>query len=86
MPTTKTFEEVLAIVNEIFVDVLENESIVLKYDSSAADIDEWDSLNHIALVIAIEKKFKIRFTAKEIQDFKNVGEMCDGIVSKLNRI
>ena len=73
----------MAIVQGIFIDVLERDTIVLRYESTASDIEEWDSLNHIALVVAIEKRFGIRFTAKEIQDYQNVGEMCAGILAKL---
>jgi len=83
MVQTNQLNEVLGTVNEIFIDVLENDSIVVQYETTADDIEEWDSLNHIALVVAIEKKFGIQFTAKEIQDFKNVGEMCEGIILKL---
>jgi len=83
MPNISQQEEVISKVNDIFIDVLENENIVLGYETTAEDIPEWDSLNHIALVVTIEKKFGIQFTAKEIQDFKNVGEMCNGIILKL---
>ena len=69
----------------IFRDVLDNDDIVLKPETTAADIEEWDSLNHIQLVVAIEKKFKIKFTASEIQAWKNVQDMCDSINNKLNR-
>lgn len=83
MQKNDQFNEVFKTVKEIFRDVLENEDIILQYETTASDVEEWDSLNHIALVVAIEKKFGIQFTAKDIQDFKNVGEMCDGIVLKL---
>lgn len=85
MLQTNQLNEVMETVNEIFIDVLENDGIVVKHETTAADIAEWDSLNHIALVVAIEKKFGIQFTAKEIQDFKNVGEMCEGIILKLQK-
>jgi len=70
-------------VNEIFIDVLDNESIVLSDQTTAADIDEWDSLNHIHLVVTIEKKFKVHFSSKEIQSWDNVGEMVDSIYEKV---
>jgi len=74
--------EILKQVNDIFIDVLDNEDIVLTYETTADDVEDWDSLNHIQLVVAVEKKFKIRFTSQEIQSWKNVGEMLDCIASK----
>jgi len=75
--------DVLAQVNTIFRDVLDNEDLVIEETSTADQVYEWDSLTHIQLVVAIEKHFKIRFTSSEITNFKNVGEMCDGIIFKL---
>lgn len=75
-------KEVLAKVNEVFIDVLDNEYIVLSYETTANDVEDWDSLNHIQLVVAIEKAFKIRFTSQEIQSWNNVGEMLDCIMKK----
>lgn len=76
-------EEILKTVNGVFVDNLDNEDIVLAETTTADDVEEWDSLTHVQLVVAVEKKFKIRFNAKEIQSWKNVGEMIDSIQSKL---
>ncbi|MCX6210736.1 MAG: acyl carrier protein [Bacteroidetes bacterium] len=77
-------EEVIKKVNEIFIDVLENDSIIINDETTANDIEEWDSLNHIMLVVEIEKQFGIRFSANEVQGFKNVGEMCAAIALKIN--
>jgi acyl carrier protein len=80
---TPTSEQVLAEVNRIMCGVFNNRSIQLKYETTARDVEGWDSLNHIELVLAVEKHFKIRFNFAELQKFKNVGEMCDNIVAKL---
>lgn len=80
---TKTCEQVLAEVNRIMCDTFNNQAIQLKYETTARDVAEWDSLNHIELVVAVEKHFNIRFNFTDLQKFKNVGEMCDNIVIKL---
>jgi acyl carrier protein len=82
---THTNEQVLTEVNRILCEVLRNDSIVLKYETTAHDVKEWDSLTHIQVVVAIEKHFKIRFNFAELQRFKNVGEMCDNIAAKLSK-
>lgn len=76
--------EILEQVQEIFRDVLDNEEIELSAEASAKDIEEWDSLSHIQLIVTIEKKFGIKFTSKEILGWNNVGEMIRSIEGKLN--
>ena len=75
--------EIIKQLDEIFVDVIDNEDIKLTTETTAGDVDGWDSLSHIQLVVAIEKHFRIRFTAKEIQSWKNVGELVASIQSKI---
>ena len=67
---------------ESFVEELEIEESEVTTDTNIKDLDEWDSLNHIHLVVAIEKKLKLRFTANEIQSWANVGEMMNDIMKK----
>ncbi len=74
--------QILDEVQAIFCDVLDNEEIVLAKETTADDIEEWDSLTHIQLIVAIEKHFKIKFTSKEILSWQNVGEMIDCIAAK----
>jgi acyl carrier protein len=65
----------------IFRDVLENNDIELTESTVAADVPEWDSLNHIYLVVAIEKQFKIKFTTHQIQSWQCVGD----VLNELNK-
>lgn len=75
-------DQILEEVQEIFREVLDNEEIVLNNATTADDVEEWDSLTHIQLIVAIEKHFKIKFTSKEILSWQNVGEMIDCITTK----
>jgi acyl carrier protein len=59
----------------VFREVFDDDGLVLTPAMTAKDVAEWDSLNHIRLVVAIEAEFKIRFTAGEISDLENVGEL-----------
>lgn len=76
--------EILDQVQLIFLDILDEESLVLTAETTAQDVEGWDSLTHIQLIVAIEKYFKIKFTSKEILSWKNIGEMIDSIKSKLS--
>ena len=73
---------ILSTLNEIFKDVLENDSIDLNIDTTANDVPEWDSLSHIHLIVDIERSFKIKFTAGEIRNLKNIGELVNMIEAK----
>ena len=74
----------LSEVQNIMRDVLDEPEIVLTETTTANDVEGWDSLTHIQLIVAIEKHFKIRFNSNEILSWKNIGEMIDAIFSKLS--
>lgn len=75
-------EDILQAVTAVARDVFDNEHLVLTEQTTAKDIAEWDSLSHIQLVVAVEKRFRIRFGSREIQGWKNVGEMVNAIIAK----
>ena len=74
--------EIFEKLTEIFQDVMDNDEIVVTDTTCADDIEEWDSLTQIQLVVAIEKAFGIKFNSKEITTWQNVGEMVDSVMSK----
>ena len=75
--------EVYAKLKEIFTDVLDLEECPELTDNTQADdIGEWDSLSHIQLVVAIQKAFHVKFTAREIMKWNNLGEMVDSILAR----
>lgn len=75
-------KEILNEVQDIFRDVLDNDEIILEAVTTADDIEEWDSLTHIQLIVAIEKHFKVKFTSREIMSWQNVGQMIACIANK----
>ena len=75
--------DVLEALNHIFQDIIDDPNVVLKRETTAQDVDDWDSLNHITFIVAIEKHFKVKFSSAEIRSWKNVGEMCDAIAKMI---
>lgn len=79
--------EVLAIkeaLNEIFRDVLDSPSLEIHEKMTASDVEGWDSLNYVSLIVAVEKKMNIKLTSKEASSLQNVGELIDLVHKKLN--
>ena len=66
----------------VFVDVFDDEDLRISNSTNSDDIEEWDSLNHISLVLSIEKCFNIRFMTGEVQSLKDVGEMIELLEKK----
>ena len=72
-------------VQVVFQDIFDNPNLIISPGMTAKDVDDWDSFNHINLVMAIEKTFKIRFTIAEVGRLANVGDLFKLIESKLNQ-
>lgn len=70
-------------VQEVFRDELELDDLVLTDETTADDVEEWDSLSHVQLVVALEKAFGIKFTSREILSWDNIGDLVDCIGKKL---
>ena len=77
-----TREEIFAQLTEIFQDVFDDDEIVLTDATTADDIEDWDSLEQINLLVAIEKQFNIKFQLADVSNLENVGAMAD-LVEKL---
>ena len=78
-------KEIFAKLTEIFRDVMDNDEIVLEENTTAEDIEEWDSLAHVQLIERIESVFGLKFSAKEMMSREDVGEFVDSIAEKLNK-
>ncbi|MBQ8945630.1 MAG: acyl carrier protein [Lachnospiraceae bacterium] len=72
-----TREEIYADLNEVFRDVFDDESITVNDETTSDDIEDWDSLEHINLIAAVEQQFGIKFNMGQIVTMKNVGEMVN---------
>lgn len=75
--------EILAKVEEIFRDELEVDDLVLTDETTADDVEEWDSLSHVQLVAAMEEAFGIEFKSREILSWENIRDLIDSIEKKL---
>jgi acyl carrier protein len=78
-------DEIIARLQPIFRDVLDDENLVLTEKSSGKNVPGWDSLAHINLIAIIEKEFKIRFALGELAGLKNIGEMAALIEKKVTK-
>lgn len=72
-----TREAILKEIQPIFQEVLDNESLELKFETSAYDVPEWDSLHHAMLIGSVRKHFGVKFPLKDVLDLKTVGDLCD---------
>ena len=79
-----TREEVYERLNAVFADVFDDDELTVNDETTAADVDGWDSLMHITLIDAVEEEFDISFDMKTIVKLKNVGEMVDVILENID--
>jgi len=78
-----TREQIFEAVTEIFRDVFDDDELVIGDETNSDDIEDWDSLEHIELVMNMEKRFSLKFNIKEVSKLQNVGEMVDLILRML---
>ncbi len=76
-------EEIYAQLTTIFHDIFDNDALELTPNLTAAEVPEWDSFNHINLIVAVESRFKIKFQTAEIEQLHTVGHLVDLIAAKL---
>jgi len=79
-----TRDEILTKLTGIFRDLFDDPTIVIAPETTASDIEEWDSMNHITLVVEAEQRFGVRFQTAELEKLKDVGEFVDVISKKLD--
>ena len=79
-------ENIYERLNELFRDFFDDDSIEVDESTTADDIEDWDSLNHITLIDAVESEFGVRFTMGEVSGMKNVGEMAEIIRARGKKV
>jgi len=77
-------QKIIQTITDVFRDVLDAPQLVLNEGSTSSDVEGWDSLHHIQLVVSVEKAFKIRLSIQEIQQWESVGDMVAGIAARLD--
>ena len=78
-------EKIYERLNNVFRDVFDDDSICVKPETTSNDIEDWDSLEHINLVVAVEQEFGMKFNMNEVTTMKNVGEMVEIIMTRMQK-
>lgn len=78
----KNIDKVLEELNIIFINVFKDDSLKISFNTSADDIQAWDSFSNIELILDIENRFEIRFDLRELANIKNVGQLAKYILDK----
>ncbi len=76
-------KEIYERLNNVFRDIFDDDSIVVKPETTSNDIEDWDSLEHINLIVAVEQEFGMKFNMNEVTSMKNVGEMVKIILDRV---
>jgi acyl carrier protein len=76
-------DEILSSITEIMRDVFDLDDLQVSLETTAEDVEEWDSLSHIRLIVAVERKFGFKFKNSEIESLKNVGELVNLVATKV---
>jgi acyl carrier protein len=79
----ESLKDIITELNEIFCDVFEDDELVVSRDTSAADVDAWDSLQHVTLILRVESHFGVRFSSAEVADLSSVGDLLDILSRRL---
>ncbi len=79
MQDEQIFQKIVAVIHEVF----ENDSLVISRETSAEEVEEWDSMQHIRLILTVEELFEIRFSTSEVVNLQVVGDLVEQIATKL---
>lgn len=78
-------QEILDRLNAIFQDVFDDDTLTVTRNTTAKDVEDWDSLSHITLIGAVEDEFRMKFSMKEVVEMQNVGELIDIVAARRKR-
>ena len=76
-------DEILASIRDIMRDVFDDDDLEISLQTTAEEVEDWDSLSHIRLIVAVERKFGFKFKNSEIEALKNVGELVNLVETKV---
>jgi acyl carrier protein len=79
-----TREEILAQVTDLLRDLLDNDALELTFETSAGEVDGWDSVTHVSLLVAVQQHFGVKFRTAELEGLRNVGHLVDLIHTRMS--
>lgn len=80
-----TVHTLLTDIQSIMADVFDDDELIVTEQTTAADVEEWDSLSHIRLIVAIEREFGVKFANSEIESMSNVGDLVNAVANKCSK-